>query len=217
MRVVNTNDGYLHYAPYRAVFKPSLRFYESLCAAKQGKKGSSDYQDAVYHSVISNELAKTYDAMGVYPEGNPNKIILNQKFFFIALPSTFGGSRYVPKDVLIRRVLLKYSTDYVAHPKNGSCPLSNPSYFNSCFKLMDTKWEDEDIQNGVFACLITGKPGPKDKATNEILLCCRIYDNDYMIPKIDDSQLDVFIQSCFSYVGKSGFENRRLGGSLVLM
>jgi hypothetical protein len=33
-----TNDGLLHYAPYKVVIPPSEQFYDTLCVAKQGKK-----------------------------------------------------------------------------------------------------------------------------------------------------------------------------------
>jgi hypothetical protein len=64
-----SNDGLLHYAPYRVVLAPSTCFYETLCVAEQGGSGDPDHQEPVYHSVIPNQAAKDYDYRNVFPSG----------------------------------------------------------------------------------------------------------------------------------------------------
>ena len=83
---------------------------------------------------------------------------------------------------------------------------------------MDKKWEDADIDSCVDVCLITGQPGPTDSGRNEILLCGRIYREDFSIPRLTDSRdQDVinnkFLSSCYNTISKSGFTTHRVGGS----
>jgi hypothetical protein len=84
---------------------------------------------------------------------------------------------------------------------------------------MDKKWEDADIDSCVDVCLITGQPGRTDSGRNEILLCGRLYREDFSIPVLTDSrdQQDLinntFLLSCYNTISKSGFATHRVGGS----
>jgi hypothetical protein len=78
-----TNDGLLHYAPYKVVFPPSERFYETLCVAEQGKKRDNDYQEPVYHSVIPNAIAKDFDEQKIVPEGDLQDVIISDIYSYV--------------------------------------------------------------------------------------------------------------------------------------
>jgi hypothetical protein len=212
-----TNDGLLHYAPYKVVIPPSERFYETICVAEQGKKRDNDYQEPVYHSVIPNQIAKHFDEQKIVPEGDVQDVMISDIYSYVPVELPFDA---VPKTqfFLVRRVLIKYSSDYKVHPKKGSCCLSDANYLRSCAKIMDKKWEDADIDSCVDVCLITGQPGPTDSGRNEILLCGRIYREDFCIPRLTDSRdQDVinnnFLSSCYNTISKSGFATHRVGGS----
>jgi hypothetical protein len=119
---------------------------------------------------------------------------------------------------MVCHVLIKYSSDYNVPPKKGSCCLSDASYCHSCAKIMDKKWEDKDIDICVDICLITGQPGPTDSGLNKILLCGRIYREDFSIPLLTDSRdqdliNNMFLLSCYNTISKSGFVTHRVGGS----
>jgi hypothetical protein len=212
-----TNDGLLHYAPYKVVIPPSERFYETLCVAEQGKKRDNDYQEPVYHSVIPHEIAKDFDEQKIVPEGDLQDVIISDIYSYVPVELPFDA---VPKTqfFLVHHVLIKYSSDYKVHPKKGSCCLSDANYFRSCAKIMDKKWEDADIDSCVDVCLITGQPGPTDSGRNEILLCGRIYREDFSIPLLTDSRdqdliNNSFLSSCYNTISKSGFATHRVGGS----
>jgi hypothetical protein len=176
-----TNDGLLHYAPYRLVIVPSFRFYETLCVAEQGFSNDPFHQQPIYHSVIPNEIAQKYDHNNIFPNGSFDDVVLSDYYSYVSVTVPFEKQE---KDhyFMVRRVLIKYSTDYIAHPDNGTCCLSDPEYFKSCFRVFDECWENNDIKNDVDVCLITGEPGPKDKGRNEILLSGRIYTDGFEIP-----------------------------------
>jgi hypothetical protein len=55
-----------------------------------------------------------------------------------------------------------------------------------CAKIFDKKWEDGDIDSCVDVCLITGQPAPTDPGRNKILLCGKIYRDDFSIPLLTD-------------------------------
>jgi hypothetical protein len=68
-----------------------------------------------------------------------------------------------------------------------------------CF---DKVWENNDINNDVDVCLITGEPGPKDKGHNEILLSGQIYTSGFEIPFAEGIVKNDFLKSCFSSMKK---------------
>jgi hypothetical protein len=212
------NDGLLHYAPYRVVLAPSKRFYETLCVAEQGRVGDPDHQEPVYHSVIPNQVARDYDNRNVFPNGNQSEVIIGDFYCYVPVELPFDAEPQ-QQFFMIRRVLIKYSSEYFSHPTNGSCCLSDEDYFRSCVKIFDEKWEDADIKNGVDVCLITGQPGPDDKGRNEILLSARIYREDFSIPFPTDSQekencSTSFLKSCYESIKNGcGFVTYRVGGS----
>lgn len=116
------NDGFLHYAPYRAVFKPtSLCFYETLCAAEQGSPCSLNHQEPVYHSVISNNVAQIYDCMGILPDGSHLQIIKYQKYYYLPIDEfpveVLDARSRKSSFLLIWKIVLKFSEDYKAHPQ----------------------------------------------------------------------------------------------------
>jgi hypothetical protein len=214
---LDTNDGLLHYAPYRVVISPSIRFFETLCVAEQGRKNDPDYQNPVYHSVIPNEVARNFDNQGIFPRGDSSDIIIGDFCIEVPVELPFNLQPTI-QNWRVRRVLIKFSTDYKSHPKQGSCCLADKDYFRSCVRIFDQDWEDEDIKNGIDVCLITGQPGPLDSGRNEILLSGRIYKEDYSIPlsknwSEQEMTNDAFLQSCYEALSKTGYVTHRVGGS----
>jgi hypothetical protein len=212
-----TNDGLLHYAPYRVVISPSIRFFETLCVAEQGSKNDPVYQEPVYHSVIPNEVSRQFDIQCIFPSGDPSDIIIGD--FCIDVPVELPFDTHPTIQIWrVRRVLIKFSLDYKSRPKNGSCCLEDDNYFRSCIRIFDREWEDNDIKNGIDVCLITGQPGPNDLGRNEILLSGRIYKEEFLIPhfKSGSEQAsidDAFLNSCYEALSKNGYVTHRVGGS----
>jgi hypothetical protein len=209
---IQTNDGLLHYAPYRVVIAPSFRFFDTLCVAEQGYANDVLHQEPVYHSVIPNELAKQYDNDRLYPMGLHDDVVISDFYSYISVPLPFETDQST-MNFMVRRVLIRYSKDYACHPKKGSCCLDDVQYFTSCYRIFDKKWEDNDINSDVDVCLITGQPGPNDNGRNEILLSGRIYKSGFQIPICSDQMKNQFLQSCLSRISKMGYETHRLGGS----
>jgi hypothetical protein len=212
-----TNDGLLHYAPYRVVISPSIQFYEILCVAEQGWKNDPDYQHPVYHSVIPNKVARNFDSQGIFPSGHPNDIIIGDFCIDVPVKLPFNVQPTI-QNWRVHRVLIKFSFDYKTHPKKGSCCLADKDYFRLCIRIFDHDWEDKDIKNGINICLITGQPGPNDLGRNEILLSGRIYKEDYSIPLLKnwgEQELinDAFLCSYYKALSKTGFVTHRVGGS----
>jgi hypothetical protein len=212
-----TNDGLLHYAPYRVVITPSIRFFETLCVAEQGRKNDLDYQQPVYHSVIPNEVARNFDNQGIFPSGDSSDIIIGDFCMDVPVELPFNAYRTI-QNWRVRRVLIKFSLDYKTHPKLGSCCLADKDYFRSCLRIFDEEWENEDIKNGIDVCLITGQPGPLDLGRNEILLSGRIYKQEFSIPlsqNVGKQALinDAFLSSCYEALSKTGYVTHRVGGS----
>lgn len=207
-----SNDGLLHYAPYRIVIATSLRFYETLCVAEQGFLKDHFHQEPVYHSVIPNALAKEYDTKQVFPSGSYHDVVLSDYYCYLPVTMPFHKEDET-EYFMVRRVLIKYSNDYSFAPDNGTCCLTEQAYFTSCFRVFDEQWEDNDIQMGVDVCLITGHPGPRDKGRNEILLSGRIYAKGFEIPWLTGIEKNDFLKSCFATIEKKGFETQRFGGS----
>jgi hypothetical protein len=80
-------------------------------------------------------------------------------------------------------------------------------------KNFDKKWEDCDIDSCVNCCLIIGQPGPTDHGHNEILLCGRIYREDFVIPLLTDLRNqdlvnNAFLSSCYSTISKGATEEQ---------
>jgi hypothetical protein len=196
-----TNDRLLHYAPYRLVIAPSFRFYETLCVAEQGFANDSFHQEPVYHSVIPNDLAKIYDQKDIFPNGSFDDVVISDYYSYVPVTLLFNQQDKV-QYFMVRHLLIKYSHDYHAHPENGTCCLSEPEYFKSCFRVFDEVWENNDINNDVDVCLITGEPGPKDKGRNEILLSGRIYSSGFEIPLVHGNVKNEFLKSCFASLKK---------------
>jgi hypothetical protein len=207
-----TNDGLLHYAPYRLVIAPSFRFYETLCVAEQGFADDTFHQEPVYHSVIPNEMAQKYDQNNIFPNGSFDDVVISDYYSYVPVTLPFEKNKKV-QHFLVRRLLIKFSTDYDAHPENGTCSLSDEEYFKRCFRVFDEVWENNDINNDVDVCLITGEPGPKDNGRNEILLSGRIYTNGFEIPPAYGNVKNDFLKACFSSMKKEGYETNRIGGS----
>jgi hypothetical protein len=207
-----TNDGLLHYAPYRVVIAPSFRFYETLCVAEQGYASDSFHQHPVFHSVIPNSLAKQYDTEQIYPAGVYDDVVVSDYYSYISVTLPYEKEDLL-FNFMVRRVLIKFSTDYQEAPAKGSCCLSDKQYFRSCFRIFDEEWENSDISNDVDVCLITGQPGPNDKGQNEILLSGRIYASGFEIPYSTDEVKNKFLRECLATINKKGFETQRLGGS----
>jgi hypothetical protein len=207
-----SNDGLLHYAPYRIVIATSFRFYESLCVAQQGSVKDEFYQKPVYHSVIPNDLAKEYNTKNVFPYGHYNDVVLSDFYSYVPVAVPFQNEAPI-EHFMVRRVLIKFSDDYTYPSQNGTCCLSDQAYFTSCFRVFDEEWETYDIKNDVDVCLITGQPGPGDIGKNKILLSGRIYANGFEIPFSTGLEKNDFLNSCFESINKKGFETQRLGGS----
>jgi hypothetical protein len=149
--------------------------------AEQGFAADPCHQEPVYHSVISNELAQKYDQASIFPNGSFYDVVISDYYSYVPVTLPFdknGKLQYF----MVRRVLVKYSSDYDAHPENGTCSSSDEEYFKTCFRVFDKVWENNDINNDVDVCLITGEPGSKDKGHNEILLSGQIYTSGFEIP-----------------------------------
>jgi hypothetical protein len=151
------------------VIPPSIRFFETLCVAEQGRKNDPDYQHPVYHSIIPNKVARKFDSQCIFPSGDPSNIIFGDFCIDVPVELPFNAHPRI-QNWRVRRVLIKFSLDYKTHPKKGSCCLADKGYFRSCVRIFDHDWENKDIKNGINVCLITGQPGPLDSGWNEILL-----------------------------------------------
>jgi hypothetical protein len=138
--------------------------------AEQGFANDTFHQEPVYHSVIPNEIAQKYDQNNIFPTGSFDDVIISDYYSYVPVTLPFEKKEKV-QHFMVRHLLIKFSTDYNAHPDNGTCCLSEEEYFKSCLRVFDEVWENNDIKNDVDVCLITGEPGPKDKGRNEILLC----------------------------------------------
>jgi hypothetical protein len=193
------NDGLLHYAPYRVVIAPSFRFFDTLCVAEQGYTNDVFHQEPVYHSVIPNDLAKQYDNDRIYPIGKHDDVVISDYYSYLSVTLPFLTEQPT-MNFMVRRVLIRYSDDYVCHPMKGSCCLSNAPYFASCYRIFDERWEYDDIKSDVDVCLITGQPGPNDNGRNEILLSGRIYKSGFEIPICSNRLKNEFLQSCLSRI-----------------
>jgi hypothetical protein len=163
--------------------------------AEQGFANDSFHPEPVYHSVIPNELAKNYDQKTIFPDGSFDDVVISDYYSYVPVTLPFDQQDKVQN-----------SNDYHAHPENGTCCLSDPEYFKSCFHVFDEVWENNDIKNDVDVCLITGEPGPKDKGRNEILLSGRIYSSGFEIPLVNGKVKNEFLKSCFSSLKKKGYE-----------
>jgi hypothetical protein len=124
-------------------------------------------------------------------------VIISDIYSYVPVKLPFDA---VPKTqfFLVRHVLIKYSSDYIVPPKKSSflC-LSDANYFHSCAKIFDKKWEDCDIDSCVDICLISGQPGPTDPGRNEILLCGRIYREDFVILLLTDLRNQDLVNNAF--------------------
>jgi hypothetical protein len=127
-----------------------------LCVAEHGRKNDKDHQDPVYHSVIPNHVARKYDYNHIYPRGVLEDVLIDDYYCNVPITLPFDldhGQEYF----LVRHVLIKFLSDNMAHPENGSCCLSDKDYFQSSVRIFDKRWEDNDISNDVDVCLITGQ------------------------------------------------------------
>jgi hypothetical protein len=197
----------LHYAPYRIVIVPSTRFYETLCVAEQGEERDPDHQHPIYHSVIPNSLAKEYEDKKIYPSALLSDVAVGDHYSYVPVVIPCGTEKNRTVLFLVRIVTIRRSRDYKGRPKNGSCCLSNPSYFESCARIFDSEWENNDIEANVDVCLITGEPGPQDKGRNEILLAGRIYKKNFEIPTLQNTTENIamqnkFLHSCYKSIQK---------------
>jgi hypothetical protein len=84
-----TNDGLLHYAPYRIVIAPSFQFYETLCVAEQGYASDPCHQHPVYHSVIPNAIAQKFDMENIYPSGSYDDVVVLDLYSYIPVSLPF--------------------------------------------------------------------------------------------------------------------------------
>jgi hypothetical protein len=195
-------DGLLHYSPYRAVFASTSRYYECLAAAEQANHTSSLHQKPVFHSVISNRVARDYETKNIrpmiYKSGSESSayLVIDDSVFDVeccVIEDEFGTKRFARKSLNVRRILLKRSLDYVhKEEKRGDCHLNDPYYFSSCTMLLDKQWEEEDSENNIDVIIVTGEPDATDRGKTEILLSCRVLMKEYEISNFSNDQLNRF-------------------------
>jgi hypothetical protein len=150
------NNSLLHYAPYQIVIVPSTRFYETLCVAEEGQKRDPDHQHPVYHSITPNSLAKQYEDQKFYPTALLSDVALDDNFCSVLVVIPCGTEKNQMIHFLVRIVTIKRSKDYKTQPKNGSCCLSNPWYFESCTRIFDSFCLNLVVVNLILTTTIKG-------------------------------------------------------------
>jgi hypothetical protein len=213
-------DGLLHYAPYKAVFCPSKKYFECLCAAEQLHDNHPMHQHPIFHSVLPPLMALKYKCLGIYPKNlyQSNGLIVADDTWTISCPVVNGldvSNPEINANVLlkVRRVCLKRDPTYIFKEELCGCRLTNQKYFASCSMIFDEEMDTDNVSKGVDICIITGEKDKMDLGTNEILLAARIYVNGYQIPEYHEEELDKFFEAAYASVERNGYEVFRRGGS----